>query len=71
MKILVKLGKHSLIWQNRRVYFVLNEQMWFWTDKWQAGEREVEADIKAGRFTTYDNVEDFLSALDEDIRHNE
>jgi AbrB family looped-hinge helix DNA binding protein len=25
------------------------DQAWFWTPEWQAGEREVDEDIKAGR----------------------
>jgi antitoxin PrlF len=25
------------------------DQAWFWTDGWQAGEREADADIAAGR----------------------
>jgi AbrB family looped-hinge helix DNA binding protein len=25
------------------------DQAWFWTPEWQAGEREAEEDIKAGR----------------------
>jgi len=28
-------------------------QAWFWTPEWQAGEREADADIAAGRVTTY------------------
>ncbi len=26
-------------------------QAWFWTPEWQAGEREADEDLKAGRFT--------------------
>lgn len=61
------ISKHSLIWQNSRFYWVLNEQLWFWSDAWQAGEREADADLKAGRYTTYDTAEEFLAALDEEI----
>ncbi|MFH0846949.1 MAG: AbrB/MazE/SpoVT family DNA-binding domain-containing protein [Chloroflexota bacterium] len=25
------------------------EQAWFWTERWQEGEKEAEADIRAGR----------------------
>jgi hypothetical protein len=28
------------------------DQRWFWTKEWQAGEREAEADIAAGRTRT-------------------
>ena len=39
-------------------------QEWFWTPEWQAAEREVEADLAAGRFETYDTMEDFLADLE-------
>jgi len=39
-------------------------QEWFWTKKWQAAEREVEADLAAGRFETFDTMEEFLASLE-------
>jgi len=33
------------------------DQAWFWTDRWQAMEREADADISAGRTTVVDGVE--------------
>lgn len=41
------------------------EQAWFWTDEWQAGEREASADIAAGRTTRSASARDFLGSLDE------
>lgn len=41
------------------------DQAWFWTPEWQAGEREADADIAAGRGTRHHSDEDFLAALDE------
>ncbi len=41
------------------------DQAWFWTPQWQAGEREADADIAAGRTTRYDSDEEFMAALDE------
>jgi antitoxin PrlF len=41
------------------------DQAWFWTPEWQAGEREADADIAAGRETRYHSDEEFLAALDE------
>lgn len=38
-------------------------QAWYWTPKWQAGEREVEADLAAGRIETFSTGDEFLSAL--------
>jgi len=39
------------------------QQAWFWSAKWQDGEREASADVKAGRTTTYPSSEDFLASL--------
>lgn len=39
------------------------DQRWFWTKEWQSGERQVDADMAAGRFTEYDNMDDFLEDL--------
>lgn len=39
------------------------DQRWYWTAEWQAGEREADADIKAGRTTVYDSDEAFLASL--------
>lgn len=44
------------------------EQAWFWTPEWQAREREADADLAAGRGTTYGSDEEFLAALDADLK---
>lgn len=39
-------------------------QRWWWTEKWQKGERKAQRDIDAGRVRkVYDNVEEALQAL--------
>jgi hypothetical protein len=40
------------------------EQAWFWTREWQAGEREADDDLKAGRVTRVESDEAFLALLD-------
>ena len=40
------------------------DQAWFWTEEWQAGEREADADIAAGRTTFHASSEEFLAALE-------
>lgn len=40
------------------------DQTWFWTERWQQREREVDEHIAAGRVTIYENGEDFLEHLD-------
>jgi hypothetical protein len=64
MKTLLKFKKYSLIFQ-RGFHWVLNSQLWFWTDEWQAGEREVDEDIKAGRVESFDTIDEFMSSLEQ------
>jgi hypothetical protein len=40
------------------------QQAWFWTEDWQAGEREADADIAAGRTTRHESTDEFLAFLD-------
>lgn len=47
----------------RGVLPVPADQAWFWTDRWQAMEREVDEHVAAGRVTRHDSVDDFLAAL--------
>lgn len=39
------------------------EQSWFWTDAWQAGEREASEQVAAGEGTVFDHGDDFLDSL--------
>jgi AbrB family looped-hinge helix DNA binding protein len=44
------------------------DQAWYWAPQWQAGEREVDADLAAGRRgRVFDNDEEFLAALDASV----
>ncbi|HXT37683.1 MAG TPA: hypothetical protein VN837_19070 [Chloroflexota bacterium] len=40
------------------------DQAWFWTEEWQAKERESDADEAAGRMTFHATTDDFLAALE-------
>lgn len=40
------------------------DQRWFWTERWQAMEREADADVAAGRTARFDDVDSFLDDLD-------
>jgi hypothetical protein len=44
------------------------EQAWFWTREWQAKEREADDDLAAGRATTFKSDDEFLGALQEDLK---
>ena len=39
------------------------DQAWFWTDTWQAGEREASEDITRGRTRRSDDGDAFLDSL--------
>jgi AbrB family looped-hinge helix DNA binding protein len=43
-------------------------QAWFWTAGWQAGEREAEEDLAAGRSDSFGSGEELLDALDERMK---
>ncbi len=40
-------------------------QAYFWTQKWQEGEKAADADIKAGRVKTFDTADELIHDLDE------
>ena len=40
------------------------DQRWFWSDRWQEREREVDEHVAAGRVTHHESTEDFLDHLD-------
>jgi antitoxin MazE len=39
-------------------------QAYFWTKRWQEGEREADENIKAGRVKTFDSVDELVEYLD-------
>jgi bifunctional DNA-binding transcriptional regulator/antitoxin component of YhaV-PrlF toxin-antitoxin module len=45
-------------------------QAWFWTERWQAMEREADEDYAAGRYKTFDDVERFLDDLDASVANH-
>lgn len=40
-------------------------QAYFWTKKWQEGEREADEDIEAGRVRTFDSVGELIEDLEQ------
>jgi len=40
-------------------------QAYFWTKKWQEGERAADEDIKAGRVKTFDSVDELIKDLEQ------
>src|ERR1035437_6441654 len=47
------------------LHMVPAEQAWFWTERWQKMEREVDAHVAAGEVTTHESVDEFLAHLDD------
>lgn len=52
------------VFELRPVLPIPADQAWFWEDRWQEREREVEAHLAAGEVTRFDSTEDFLAYLD-------
>jgi len=44
------------------------EQAWFWTERWQQGEKEAEKDIKAGRIYRFPDADSTIAALNEEVK---
>jgi antitoxin MazE len=53
----------------RAVLPIAADQAWFWTEPWQAMEREAEADIAAGRLTVSDGPDEMFARLDAALDH--
>ena len=41
-------------------------QAYFWTERWQDGERETEDDLQADRYKDFDDIESLLEELESD-----
>lgn len=41
------------------------DQSWFWADRWQALEREADADVAARQLTVVEGIEGLISHLDD------
>ena len=41
------------------------DQRWFWTERWQAMEREADEDIAAGRVLEFEDADAFLAHLEQ------
>ena len=60
--VAVTVDRETIILTPKKL--VDKSQVYFWTEEWQKGEAEAEADIKAGRIKTSDSVEELLEDLD-------
>ncbi len=45
---------------------IVRDQFWYWTPESQAQVRRAEADLRAGRYETFESVDELLAGLDDD-----
>jgi hypothetical protein len=48
----------------KRPQDIPNDQAWFWTKTWQAGEHEVNQQFQNGEYEVYPDLDSALAALD-------
>ena len=70
----VREGDDLIFYENEEGQVVVDaaqtippDQAWFWTERWQQMEREVQADYDAGRYKEFDNVEDLIADLNDGL----
>ena len=44
------------------------DQAWFWTKRWQEGERDVDEDIEAGRVYDFPDMDSAIAFLDKSAK---
>ncbi|MFA5451903.1 MAG: AbrB/MazE/SpoVT family DNA-binding domain-containing protein [Dehalococcoidales bacterium] len=57
----VKVREGEIVLRVKKL--VDKEQAWFWTRRWQEGEREAEEDIRTGRVHSFDNAGEAITFL--------
>jgi AbrB family looped-hinge helix DNA binding protein len=58
----VRLEDDKLVLLPKQV--IDKSQAYFWTQAWQAGEREAEQDLQEGRVARFETLEDLIADLD-------
>ena len=43
------------------------DQAWFWSEEWQEGEKEADEDLLLGLYQDFDNIEELIVSLNEEI----
>lgn len=59
LELVIEDGKIVL----QPIMTIAKDQAWFWSPKWQQGEKEAEEDIKNERVTTFDNADSAIAFL--------
>jgi AbrB family looped-hinge helix DNA binding protein len=42
-------------------------QAYFWSNRWQQGERQAQQDLEAGQYQDYANIDEFNQSLQDDV----
>jgi len=58
----IKVEEERAVLMPKRL--VDKSQAYFWTKRWQKGEREAGEDIEAGRVKTFNSVDELIKNLD-------
>ena len=49
-----------------KVGLIASDQIWWWTEEWQKGEREAEGELRAGKtFGPFSSADDLIASLHE------
>lgn len=43
------------------------DQEWFWTEEWQAGERQVDEEYRRGEYNEFDSVDAMFDYLESQV----
>ena len=60
----VRLEEDHLVLLPKQV--IDKDQTWFWTEEWQAAEREAESDLRVGQVKEFDTLDELIADLDAD-----
>lgn len=60
---LIKLGMTAVRCTIDTDEIMTEDTSWFFTEEWQAKEREADEDFKNGRYTEFDTVEELIEFL--------
>jgi len=60
----VRLEEGHLVLLPKQV--IDKDQAWFWTEEWQAAEREAEDDLRAGQVKEFGTLDELVADLDAD-----
>jgi AbrB family looped-hinge helix DNA binding protein len=65
----VRIERGEIILKAKRL--IDKDQAWFWSDRWQQGEIEAQADITSGRVNKFSNAESAIDFLHNQLNKNQ